>query len=280
MPYGMKVVVCEDCGHSYSYIDQEIDYDQFYQEGKYVLLDTRGSLFDRIITRNNRLIIKQLGKLLPGGKVLDFGCGKGQFLALFQENWSKVGVETAEARATFAREKYGLKIATALYEQGPIEGGAYDLITLFHVVEHLPEPKHLLKELIDSNLKSGGVFVAEVPLLDSWQSCLAGKHWMHLDPPIHLSHYTRKVLLDLVEDLGLKTVRVSTLSLPLGILGMCQALMSRFGYRGKIIEDLKFKRTTKLMLGVLLALPLASAMEGLSLLFGKGGVVRVYATKP
>lgn len=275
--FGVQIVQCDECRHVFSLIQESIDYDEFYSQGKYVLQDNRGSFFDRIIRLNNRFIVKRICKKKNGGRLLDFGSGKGQFLNLFDSKfWDRVGVETSIPRAKFASAHYSLDIKTDIYESGIIESGEFDVITLFHVLEHLPDPKSLLKNLLKSNLKNGGLVVLEVPLIESWQSQIAKHRWIHLDPPIHFSHYSRAIMDSLLAELNITLVRSSYFSLPLGILGMCQAIMSRWGYKGLLIEDLKFKKTFSLLLTISLALPFATVLECVSLLFGKGGIVRVY----
>lgn len=275
--YGVRIVQCDDCQHVFSLIQESIDYEEFYNQGKYVLQDNRGSFFDRIIGVNNRFITKKISAKKNRGRLLDFGSGKGQFLSLFDSKlWKRTGVETSLARAKFASVHYNLDISTDIYESGIIESGEFDVITLFHVLEHLPDPKLLLKNLFRSNLKKGGLIVLEVPLIDSWQSCLAKEKWIHLDPPIHLSHYSKAIMDSLLLELNIKPIRYSYFSLPLGILGMCQAIMSRLGYQGLLIEDLKFNRTFGLLVSLILTLPLATLLESIAVLFRKGGIIRVY----
>ncbi|NVJ47963.1 MAG: class I SAM-dependent methyltransferase [Cytophagia bacterium] len=278
LEYSVQVVQCSNCEHIYSQIRTDINYDQFYSEGKYVLQDNRGSFFDRVIQFNNRLIGKKVLKFTPNKeRILDFGCGKGQFLFYFKsKSWKAVGVETSQGRAEFARREYELEIHEDFYENGQIADGDYAVITLFHVLEHLPNPEGLLENLVRHNLNKNGLIVFEVPLIESWQSKIAAHRWIHLDPPIHLSHYSRGSLFQLIGKLRLTPIRVSTFSAPLGILGMCQSLLSRLGYRGKIIEDLKFNRTSKLLVSLVFVFPLAVTLEFFAVLFKKGGIIRVY----
>lgn len=275
--YGVQIVQCDHCQHVFSLIEESIDYEQFYNQGKYVLQDNRGSFFDRVIGLNNRLITKKISATKNRGRLLDFGSGKGQFLSLFDSKfWKRVGVETSLPRAKFASANYGLDISTDTYQFGIIGPGEFDVITLFHVLEHLPDPKSLLKNLLRGNLKKGGLVVLEVPLINSWQSRIGKENWIHLDPPIHFSHFSKAIMKSLLLELNIKPIKYSYFSLPLGILGMCQAIMSRLGYKGLLIEDLKFSKTFSLLVALLLVLPLATLLESLSLLFERGGVIRVY----
>jgi len=276
--FGCEMARCNSCGHYFSCINQEIDFEQLYNAGKYQINDTRGSLFDRALAIDDELIFRQLSKMLISNKsLLDFGCGKGQFLhrALLR-GWKVKGIETARKRAEFGIDKYGLDVSTDEYNGGPLEDGPFDVITLFHVLEHLPAPEKLLKELVSNNLTPDGCVIVEVPLFGSIQSQLAGKRWIHLDPPLHLSHFTKNTLLQLLENLELKPTKIEYLSIHLGILGMVQSIMSLFGYEEDIIYELKHKRTLGFIISILLVLPFAVFLELISVILHKGGVIRVY----
>jgi SAM-dependent methyltransferase len=279
--YESVLVRCDSCGHYFTENQRPVDFERLYSEGAYELIDTRGSLFEKVVSFDDRFIVWQLNNLCrPRKTLLDFGCGKGQFMRCASSlGWQVRGVETGKTRAEFGTNVYGLTISTAQYEKGPLEGSPFDAVTLFHVLEHLDKPKNLIKELVDSNLTQGGYFVIEVPLFDSLQSRIAGKRWIHLDPPLHISHFTKDALVRFVGDAGLRPVKIGSFSVRLGLLGMVQALMSVFGYKKMIITELKFRRTKSLMLAIALVLPAAVILELFAVLFNKGGVIRVYCER-
>ena len=128
--------------------------------------------------------MKKAERLRPHShkRLLDFGFGKGQFLlAAKEQGWVGLGVETAMDRANFARDLYQVDVIDTFYEGGAVTEDRFDLITLNHVLEHLPEPEPILGELVRSNLEPGGLVMIEVPRLNSWQSMIAGSAWVHLD---------------------------------------------------------------------------------------------------
>ena len=72
-------------------------------------------------------------------------------------------------------------------------------VTLYTAYNYRFEPHIIkLKELIDNNLSEEGYIVIEVPLFDSIQSKISRNKWLHLDPPVHYSHFTRETLLKLL----------------------------------------------------------------------------------
>jgi len=279
--YECRIVRCHSCGHYFSNITNDIDFEELYSGGNYKVIDTRKLLFDKIISIDDRLIIWQLSKLKVTEKtLLDFGCGKGQFIyKALKYGWKVKGIETAKNRAKYGINEYGLDISTCEYRTGLVDGAPFNVITLFHVLEHLPRPKELLRELIDNNLTQNGYLVIEVPLFESLQSKVAGKRWMHLDPPLHISHFTKSSLLKLLGDLDFNPVKYEYFSIHLGILGMVQSVMSLLGYNRMIISELKFRRTKCLIISILLVLPLAFFLELLAVIFNKGGVIRVYCKR-
>ena len=276
-----SIVCCNSCLHFFTIMKDTIDIDKLYGQGAYKLLNTKGSFVDKVLKIENRFIINQLSKIKKSGrKLLDFGCGKGQFLDEASQNkWEVLGVETAEDRANFAREEYNLEVNSEKYAGGVLGNGPFDVITLFHVLEHLDKPKVLLRELCNKNLKDDGYLVIEVPLFDSLQSKLSGNSWIHLDPPLHISHFTKSSLVTLLNELNYTPKKFEYFSIHLGILGMTQAIMSLFGYKKMLISELKFRRTKLLMLSVILILPFSSCLEVLAVLLKKGGVIRVYSKK-
>jgi 2-polyprenyl-3-methyl-5-hydroxy-6-metoxy-1,4-benzoquinol methylase len=152
-------------------------------------VDNRQSVFERVIFSEAQKILQKARKIHPtANSLLDFGAGKGQFLAVAKEaGWKGIGIETASERAAFAREKYQVSVLETFYTEGKIEAGDFDLITLNHVLEHLPDPMGLMNGLLSQNLASQGLVYLEVPRADSWQAKIAGKNWMHWDIPKHLT---------------------------------------------------------------------------------------------
>lgn len=275
---GASLVKCDHCSHIYTKLKGDTEYKSLYSEGAYELVDTRNSIYDKILSWEYGRIMRSIKDFKPQmGRLLDFGCGKGKFGSIAKkQGWQVNGVETAVERAAYAKNIYGLDVSLAVYAEGKIFHYDFDVITLFHVIEHLEHPQVLLGELIKNNLSKNGLVVIEVPNINSEQSRIAGNKWMHLDPQRHISHFTPKRLEQMARDLDLTAVRITSFSFHLGVLGLIDGILKRLGYKKDIIYELKKKKNLFLILAVILLLPFALPFEYLSHLMGRGGIMRYY----
>jgi 2-polyprenyl-3-methyl-5-hydroxy-6-metoxy-1,4-benzoquinol methylase len=275
------VARCNQCGHYYTIINKGIDVNQLYSDEVYKVVENRNSIFDRIIQREYNGVLRQLDKIkVRKGNLLDFGCGKGKFGSLARENgWKVKAVETSPDRAAYARNVYGLEVNSEFYTTGSIFNIQFDALSLFHVLEHLPHPDVLLDQLVKDNVTDRGLVVVEVPNIRSWQSRIAKEHWIHLDVPRHIHHFSFERLEKLLFDINLKPLKTTSFSFHLGVLGMVDSMLKRFGYRKNIIYELKNKKSKTLILMIVLLLPVAFIIERLASLFNKGGIIRIYLVR-
>lgn len=150
-----------------------------------------------------------LKKFMPtgGGRVLDVGCASGHFLREAREaGWSIAGVEPSETLYAKAVETLGndAGLQCAVLEQTSFAPASFDAVTLWDVLEHVPEPVAFMK-LCGALLKPGGKLILNVPNLDSPEAQLLGKRWPLLLAE-HLNYFTRKSLRICGEAAGLTWV--------------------------------------------------------------------------
>ena len=272
-----QLVKCAQCSHHYTFYYSDIDIDKYYDALDYTVKDNRKSIFHKVQELEYKKVLNVISNYSSGRQLMDFGSGKGVFLSFAKEKgYAAVGVETSRPRAAYAVNSFGFEVSTDFFSGGQIFNRRFPIITMFHVLEHIPDAKELLTNLYAENLTPGGIAVIEVPNFGSWQSRWAGNRWLHIDIPRHVSHFTSASLRGLLHECNLQVVKTQTFSLHLGIIGMIQTLMSFFGYKGFLIGDLKTKRTGLLMVKVLFLLPFAFLLEGLSSFAGKGAVLRYY----
>ncbi len=276
------IVKCDHCSCIYTIQKNEPGIEELYTHEVYEVVENRHSIFDKILNWEYGRVVKRIDTLKKTkGSLLDFGSGKGKFADLAKKRqWQVRCVETAEARADYARKIYGLEVDTRFYTGGKLFNNEFDVITLFHVLEHLPDPQNLLNELIQCNLVKGGVVVIEVPNIKSLQAYIAGRKWIHLDASRHKSHFTHSQIEQLARRAGLICRKTTFFSFHLGVLGMTDTFLKLFGYKGNIIYELKNKKSIGLRLAIFILLPLMITLEFSSALFKRGGVIREYFVLP
>jgi SAM-dependent methyltransferase len=140
------------------------------------------------------------------GRVLDVGCGSGDFLRfLKRRGWDVQGVEFSEEAAALARAK-SIPVHRGELASADFPDNSFDVVTLWHVAEHLPHPRAELAE-IRRILRDNGLLVLEVPNSACLTLQLCGTHWRQLDVPRHLQHFTPATMERLLNEAGFDVVR-------------------------------------------------------------------------
>jgi len=151
--------------------------------------------------------------IVPGGRILDVGCGSGAFLYKMQSaGMEAFGVELSPDGAREA-QRLGLKVKCGTLEQQKYPSNYFDVITLNHVFEHVPSPMRTLREL-KRILKPDGRIIIAVPNARSLACKLFGRHWASLDAPRHLSIPTPRGMRIAAEQAGLNLKKVRFISFP------------------------------------------------------------------
>ncbi len=165
----------------------------FYESENYIShTDATFSLFDKVYQNVKLFALKNKVKLLSEhhqnkGKLLDIGCGTGDFLVTAQKNnWEVVGVET-NFKAKQLAENKGI---TVFLDSQNFESNSFDAISMWHVLEHVYEIDAQIKEL-KRLLKPNGTIYIAVPNYKSFDARYYGMHWAGFDVPRHLSHFSK-----------------------------------------------------------------------------------------
>lgn len=147
----------------------------------------------------------RIAKGIPrGGKCLDVGCATGELLVVLQRRGMEVrGVEPDGAAAEYARQTHGLTVWTGTVNDLPESAGHFDLISLWHVLEHVPDLRGNLARLRDL-LKDDGRLAIAVPNPLSCDARVYDSRWVAWDTPRHLYHFEPSVMLDLLRRSGFK----------------------------------------------------------------------------
>jgi len=219
----------------------------------------------------------------PPARLLDAGAGRGRFVAAARvAGYAASGLEPSARGVTAAREVYGIGLERTGIAAARIVPGSVDVVSLWHVLEHVEDPGAALRSL-RGWLAPGGVLLVGVPNVASWQARLAGARWYHLDLPRHRTHFTAPGLTTLLEAAGFRVERTHHVLAEHNPLGMWLAFLSRLTRRPSYLYHL-LKRNAPVcspdLLVTLLALPLLPAAAALELLAGvarRGGTVAIVA---
>jgi SAM-dependent methyltransferase len=151
--------------------------------------------------RRRRKYLDLFPPWLGQGRLLDVGCANGRFLLqMGAVGWQLAGVEFDPEAAAKARA-----VTPDVFEgdpaAAPFAPGRFDLVTAFHVVEHLPDPLRALRRMIEW-LAPGGLMIVEVPNAGGLGARLFGRYWSGLDFPRHLVHFTPRTMQAMVARAG------------------------------------------------------------------------------
>jgi len=144
--------------------------------------------------------------------MLDVGCADGTFLNEMRNlGWETTGLEMDARTAERARSTRGLEIVTGVVDAVEFPAGSFDLITLSHVLEHLPHPRQALQR-VRGWLKEGGLLFLTLPNSDCWERRSFGQYWIQWDLPRHFYHFTPETLGRLLREEGFPIVNTHYLS--------------------------------------------------------------------
>ena len=220
----------------------------------------------------------------PPARLLDAGAGRGRLVAAANlAGYDAFGLEPSP-RGGEAAGQWRERIHHTSIEAAQIEPGSFDAVTLWHVLEHLDDPRSAL-ERIRSWLAPGGGVLIGVPNLDSLQARLGGARWYHLDVPRHRTHFTARGLHQLLANQGFTVRRAHQLVLEHNPFGMWQTLVSAFTSTPSYLYNLLKRNAPMRSLDLLVTAvamplaPLAGALELVAGLSGHGGTVALVATR-
>lgn len=296
---GFRIMNCDQCGLSWTEVpESEFDVSQYYPKEYYGKKNIRFNPVLEFLVKKFReyranVIIKNTTD--SPGRVLDIGCGRGLMLGtLKKQGWETIGTEQSEISSQYAREVLGIpvKVTTDL-KSCNFPDNHFDAISLWHVLEHFPDPVDTLRE-IQRILKPNGLLLIEVPNFSSWQAKVGQGQWFHIDSPRHLYHFTPESLITLLRGVGFSSFRKSTLSLEFGPFGMVQTLLNKFttipnfffsmlkNKEGQTLNSSTPHFRKNLLITGLLLIPvlfIGCIGELFAVIPGKGGVLRLLAQK-
>jgi 2-polyprenyl-3-methyl-5-hydroxy-6-metoxy-1,4-benzoquinol methylase len=192
------IVECENC--SFKFTNPRPDAQsigQYYESEDYIShSNTTNGIINRAYHVVRSITTKQkvelINKYAPvKGSILDYGCGTGVFLsACKKDGWEIRGIEPNAKARKKATEQTGEIIAETLED---IEGEKYEVITLWHVLEHIHALNDTMEQLLE-HLQEDGTLIIAVPNADSHDAQEYKENWAAYDVPRHLYHFTQPTM--------------------------------------------------------------------------------------
>lgn len=202
-----EIMECEQCGLLFTAPRPAPDeIGKYYQSQEYYShQENKKGLVPRLYEWVKSFNIKNKVKMaigdLPKGKLLDIGCGVGDFLIhVKQKDWEVVGIEPSEDAKIIAEKRLGFQ-PLAPKDSGSLEDAFFDVITLWHVLEHVDDLKSQTSEIYRL-LKPGGRLVIALPNFQSFDCQYFKDYWAAWDVPRHLNHFSPETLKLMMKSIG------------------------------------------------------------------------------
>jgi 2-polyprenyl-3-methyl-5-hydroxy-6-metoxy-1,4-benzoquinol methylase len=198
------VVECDSCGFRFTNprpSSEELS--SFYESKEYIShSNEKRGILNKVYQSVRKYTIAGKFKIInqhkKPGNILDIGCGTGEFLHYMQsKSWNVTGIEPGENARRYAIRNYKLNVQPESYLSS-LPPASFDVITLWHVLEHVPLLRERMKD-VHSLLKNDGLLIVAVPDCSSWDAGYYGEFWAAWDLPRHLYHFTKSTMLKLAE---------------------------------------------------------------------------------
>ena len=200
---------CDNCNFVFTNPIPE-EQEKYYETTNYLSHNTSdngaiGKLYNKLRNINIKRKYKLVSSYIATGSILDIGCGTGELLNFFKENnWSVTGVEPNDTARAFTKSNYKIEINEE-DKLDQFEANSFDVITMWHVLEHVPDLNKRIKQISNLLKKDGTIFIA-LPNLDSPDSKKYKKYWSALDVPRHLYHFTQNSFTELISKHNMKLI--------------------------------------------------------------------------
>jgi 2-polyprenyl-3-methyl-5-hydroxy-6-metoxy-1,4-benzoquinol methylase len=187
-----------------------IDLPKYYESSEYIShSDKKSGLFSTVYQLVRSRTLKNKLKIVEQfqpqkGSLLDIGAGTGHFGALAKQNsWTVSGIEPNEGARNVAAAK-GILFFDQIQN---VENNAFDVITMWHVLEHVPDLEEQITEL-KRVLKPNGTLIIAVPNFHSYDAKYYKRFWAGYDVPRHLWHFSKKSIAKLFQERNMEVVQM------------------------------------------------------------------------
>ena len=232
---------CNDCGFLFTNpIPSEETIGPYYESDEYISHSgTQKGVVSKLYHQVRKINLSNKYNTVrsenKGKNILDYGCGTGEFLSYCKERgYQTTGVEPNETARNHAVNSFGLEVKLPS-DLNTLQDNHFDVITLWHVLEHV----HQLKEtiaLLKQKLKDGGTLIIAVPNHISYDAKVFKDKWAAYDVPRHLYHFEPKTMSTLLEQFGFKIKKTLPMLFDSFYVSM---LSSKYQNKGSIASLIK-----------------------------------------
>ena len=204
------IIKCKKCGLvyiDYKFTREELE--SFYTLENYPYLEGDMRAMEQRSFLQAKSELNVIRKYVKKGKLLDVGCAVGFFLKIAKEHgFEPFGVEISSDLSKLARERYGLNVITGTLENTNFKSDFFDVVTLFSVLEHVPDPLGTLKT-INRCIKKEGVLLIKVP---NYNRVFFRLNWKKdtIWGKVHLFYFTPKTITELLKRAGFEILEIRT----------------------------------------------------------------------
>lgn len=183
--FTLHLATCQQCGLTFLEERPEGFDDELYDYYAARLNRSRQELYDPITEARYRDLLARLGRLIPGRRVIDVGCGQGHFVdTALREGWHAEGIDLAEPAIQIC-ERLGVPGRKLDFFDPSLLPDAFDLVTMFELIEHVPDPRAFVRRAAEIT-RPGGLVYITTPNYMCLDRRVQGLDWS----PIHAEHLT------------------------------------------------------------------------------------------
>lgn len=205
-----------------------------------------GSLYNVLRNQNLKNKYRLISGYKTSGNILDIGQGTGEFLNFMNRNgWDTTGIEPNESAQKFAFDQYKLKVYPEEYLK-ELEPNSFDIISLWHVMEHVPSLNQRMDQ-IRSLIAKNGILIIAVPNLNAPDYLKYGEKWAALDVPRHLYHFTKDSMTRLLDKFDFKVENSYPMKMDAYYVSLLSEryLKNRFPYPAAFLAGLRSNMAAK-----------------------------------
>lgn len=200
-----QVVKCNRCG--LSYINPVLDSSivlEGYSEGKDETFVSQNDAREKTFTKCLKVIEEYYPKR---GRILDIGTAGGSFLHVCKGyGWEVAGCEPNKWLCQWAKDNYKIDVLPGTVFEQPYQEASFDVVTLWDVLEHTPDPRKVLEECMRL-LKDDGLLIINFPDVGSWIAKMMKRKWVFL-LSVHLYYFDKKTISQMLSAVGFEIVKI------------------------------------------------------------------------